>query len=428
MENQRGRSPSQGHVQQHIKQRHSPSPQSHIDDGSQLGLGLNLNNQLDNQQYSNGAINLDNTINLPDNNNFFLNQQVQPYSQGALDPLPTFNTSQNFTAQNQSPFSQPPGSFTQELLSTNISNFDGSDFALFPNQGSRNSQFDQQFFVIDPASNSSTLNPAELNMASPQAQPTPPHLLHPEGHGNNSAQNSPSFTQGQFQRSPSHSRHASLGPESAAYPQGGVDWSMMSRQFQGHRRTPSEYSDVSVSSAAHSPNLGHHDSFDAVDTRHSPMQHAQDPSLYNDVLAIGNFSLSDPQINHTNAIRGLSPAHSPAISPRLSPQQIPLLNQHNNFMLGMDNAFANQQNLFGVGTDQFVGMQSTGSLEMGHAQQMVTPEINVEFAPASRQNSFEPPKPTLDQDTLSPPERGMLSVKVVSQLLTSYRSSSSCRF
>jgi transcription factor CRZ1 len=43
---------------------------------------------------------------------------------------------------------------------------------------------------------------------------------------------------------------------------------------------------------------------------------------------------------------------------------------------------------------------------MGQAQQMVPPEINVEFAPTSRQNSFEPPKPSLDQDALTPPDRG----------------------
>jgi hypothetical protein len=48
-----------------------------------------------------------------------------------------------------------------------------------------------------------------------------------------------------------------------------------------------------------------------------------------------------------------------------------------------------------------------GSIEMGQAQQMEPPQINVEFAPASRQNSFEPPKPlSFDQDALTPPERG----------------------
>lgn len=45
--------------------------------------------------------------------------------------------------------------------------------------------------------------------------------------------------------------------------------------------------------------------------------------------------------------------------------------------------------------------------EMGQAQQMVP--INVEFAPKTRQNSFEPPKP-LDQAALTPPEKGIKTV------------------
>lgn len=406
MDNQRGRSPSQGHQQNHIKQNHSPSPQTQLNNGNQLGLGLGLDNQSSNQQFLTGNFNQNNNINYSDNNNLFLNQQSQSFGNGSLDTIPNFNNSQDFSDQNQSPFSQQPGSFTQDLLSANISpNFNSNDFSLFPDQSQ--TQFDQQFFITD-STNNSTLNPAELNMTSPQTQPTPPHLLHPEVHNNNSNQNSPSFNQGQFQRSPSHSRHASLGPESAAFPQGGVDWSMMPKQFQGHRRTPSEYSDVSASSAAHSPNLGHHDRFDGVDTRHSPMVHPQDPNLYNDVLAIGTFSLSDPQVHHGSSPgRGLSPAHSPAISPRLSPQQMPLINQQNNFMLGMNNSgFVNQQNMYGLPSNQFPQMQHSASLDMGQAQQMVPPEINVEFAPASRQNSFEPPKPSLDSDALSPPERG----------------------
>lgn len=57
--------------------------------------------------------------------------------------------------------------------------------------------------------------------------------------------------------------------------------------------------------------------------------------------------------------------------------------------------------------DQFRRQNHNGSTDMGQAQQMVPPEINVEFAPASRQNSFEPPKPgQFDQDALTPPERG----------------------
>jgi hypothetical protein len=178
---------------------------------------------------------------------------------------------------------------------------------------------------------------------------------------------------------------------------------MMPPQFQGHRRTPSEYSDVSVSSAAHSPNLGHHDSFEPLE-HHSPMQNAQDAGLYQQVLGIGDFSLSDNYIqNSTSPRRGLSPAHSPAISPRLGPQ-LPSFAPQNNFMLGSN--FGPPQGMYiGQGQESFPTLGN----EMGQAQQMVPPEINVEFAPASRQNSFEPPKPSLDQDALTPPERGMIN-------------------
>jgi hypothetical protein len=61
----------------------------------------------------------------------------------------------------------------------------------------------------------------------------------------------------------------------------------------------------------------------------------------------------------------------------------------------------------GQSQEAFGQASRNGSAEMGQAQQMVPPEINVEFAPASRQNSFEPPKPlSFDQDALTPPERG----------------------
>ena len=255
-------------------------------------------------------------------------------------------------------------------------------------------------------SEAQSVNPAQLDMSSPQTNaPTPPSLLQPEGH---SPHQSPSnFNNGMFQPSPNHSRHASLGPESAAFPQGQnhVEWSMMPPQFQGHRRTPSEYSDVSVSSAARSPNLGHHDSFEPLE-HHSPMQNPQDAGLYQQVLGIGEFSISDNHISHSaSPRRGLSPAHSPAISPRLAPQQLPGFASQNQFMLG-NNGFGQSQGMYSMqGQESFPILGN----EMGQAQQMVPPEINVEFAPASRQNSFEPPKPSLDNDALTPPERGMIT-------------------
>jgi transcription factor CRZ1 len=371
--------------------------------------------------------------------------------------------------QNQasiSPFGhQHQASFTEELLST--STFTESDFSLYSNTSGQEEQFEQAFFLNDPSQDSpQSVNPADVmsGMSSPQVQhtPTPPHMLYDphqsssahaspsfnqhqfqhspglqvdlqqssskhasppfnqhqfqsppglkaEQQQSPSAHNSPSFNQNQFQHSPSHSRNTSLGPESAAFPQAQMagEWSMMPPQFTNHRRSPSEYSDVS--SAAPSPNLPQHDTFEPIDQNHSPLVHPQDSGLYQDVLGIGNFSLSDPQAQHgASPRRGLSPAHTPSMSPRLGPQQVPIITQ-SSFILnpGMsDNGFG--QTGPGVYSSQNQGQFGrNNSVEAGpgQAQQMMPPEINVEFAPNSRQNSFEPPKPSLDQDALTPPSR-----------------------
>jgi hypothetical protein len=76
-------------------------------------------------------------------------------------------------------------------------------------------------------------------------------------------------------------------------------------------------------------------------------------------------------------------------------------------MMEMHNDFGPPQDLYG-GQMQEIHQVQHDSLpnEMGETQQMVPPQINVEFAPTSRVNSFDPPKPSFDQDTLSPPDRG----------------------
>jgi hypothetical protein len=415
MDQQRGRSPSAGHQQPHINQTHSPSPQNFQENANSIGLGLGLDNQgSNNQQFLNNNFNSNNGLPAYVDNNEFINQQGQAFSQGGLSES-NYIQSQDFNQQfkqeeQSSPFiPQQQGSFTQELLDPNLStNFNQGDFPLFSTPSNQNDQYDPSFFMNElPAQSSNqALNPPQLDMNSPQNHtPTPPSLLQPDSRSPSSAHNSPSFNQGQFQSSPNHSRNASLGPESAAFPQGQnqVEWSMVPPQFTGHRRTPSEYSDVSASSAAHSPNLGHHDAFESIEHHHSPMQHPQDSSLYNEVLGIGSFTLSDSQIQHAaSPRRGLSPAHSPAISPRLGPQQLPNMQQQNTFMLNVNNGFGPSQNIYGASNQE-----SFSQMDMGQAQQMVPPEINVEFAPSSRQNSFEPPKPSFDQDALTPPDRGM---------------------
>jgi hypothetical protein len=75
---------------------------------------------------------------------------------------------------------------------------------------------------------------------------------------------------------------------------------------------------------------------------------------------------------------------------------------------------------YGGQSQEAYGQSSrNGSTEVGQAQQMEPPQINVEFAPISRQNSFDPPKPSsFDQDALTPPERGKLSLAASKHVIT----------
>jgi hypothetical protein len=406
-----------GHQQPHINQTHSPSPHPFQDSNHSIGLGLaletptpdnrNNNNNNNNLQYSNDGFAQTHNISF-DNQNFLSQQAAQSFSQGGTGES-TYVHSQDFTPQfkqeEQSPFHPQQGSFTQELLDPNLSSsFNEGDFSLYP--GNQADQYDPSFFMNELPSQSSnqSVDPSQLDMSSPPNHTsTPPNLLQPD-HPPSSVHGSPSFNQGQFQPSPNHSRNASLGPESAAYPNQ-VDWSMMPPQFTTHRRTPSEYSDVSASSAHHSPHLPQ-DTFESIEQQHSPMQNPQDASLYQEVLSIGNFSLSDSQPQHGHSPRiGLSPAHSPSISPRLGPQQINHMNPPNSFML-MNNGFGGPKIIYdNQGQESFPPMDQ----EEGQAQPGV-PEIKFDLAGPPRQNSFEPPKMAnqFDQDALTPPERGRL--------------------
>ncbi|PBP18513.1 C2H2 type zinc finger domain-containing protein [Diplocarpon rosae] len=377
MDLQRGRSLSSGGQQHHIKQSHSPASQS-FQDPSSLGLGVGLENRIqgNEQQFLNNNFNPNNTF----ANNEFMNQQTQSFTQGRLGEsafIPTTDFNQQFKQEEpSSPYNQPQlGSFTQDLMNATSGFHESGDFPLFP---ANPAEYDPSFFtnVPPPGSRNQSVNPSQLGMSSPQTAPTPSgKLLQPDSHPPASVHNSPNFSTSQFKPSPSHSRHASLGPESAAFPQGQtLEWSMIPSQFTSHRRSQSEFSDISIPSAHHSPNLGHHDSFDAVDPLHSPMQRAQD-ALYENVLGIGNFSLSDNQVQHgASPGRGLSPAHSPAISPRMGPQQLPNMGLQNPLYLMNNNGYGSnmiysqgQQEAFpqlhnDIAQSQQMRRQSTSSL------------------------------------------------------------------
>jgi hypothetical protein len=257
--------------------------------------------------------------------------------------------------------------------------------------------------LLDSQPQNQSVNPSDLmnQMATTQAQsPTPPHLLP----GMNQHQQTPSphaspnMNQGAFP-SPSHSRHTSLDPNAAYQVQNNNEWANMT-QFRGHRRTPSEtYSDVS--SAHASPYMGNNDSFDH-DTP-SPMLNAQDPSLFQEVMQFGQFNLNDNQSH-------ISPGHSPHISPRLMPQQQALPNfQPSSFGLDPNLNNYGQQGMGAYqqqqGQEPFPTINQGPSPDFGQADTMSPPEISIEFAPPSRQASFEPPKPEHQADALSPPDR-----------------------
>lgn len=289
------------------------------------------------------------------------------------------------------------------------------DFRQHQGFGAKQEQSYENSFLLDPQLDppqQNHINPADImsNMSSPpNMDPTPPGLMPPDAHSSGPA--SPISNQGQ-QWSPRHSRHASLDP-SAAFTNGhqSAEWSGMltGAQFQGHRRAPSEHSDVS-SSVAPSPYMAQQDTFDTFEQNPSPMLNAQqDDQLYQGGLGIEQFTLSEPQQQRH------SPGQSPFVSPRMSPQPGMGLAQEPNFM---PLSQANNNFNGGPGSELYTTSQSEtfppfqpeerlGSNDMGQAAQMVPPEINVEYAPPTRQQGFEPPRyGQSDMAALSPPDRG----------------------
>ncbi|KAH6690724.1 transcriptional regulator prz1 [Plectosphaerella plurivora] len=376
---QRGRSPSAGHQQHphHISQTHSPSPGSYVANEPSIGLGIGLDQSAASQPFQANASTADfNTFN---NAASFLNsqqpqQQQQPaqsFDQNTVGDPAAFGT----TNQGQNSFLDPTAAFGN------------NDFSLFPNTAAQaGDQFNSPLFNQSFGSN----DMSAMSMAQSHHSPTPPHLLNPDTHQTPSTHQSPSFQQHSQFASPSgggHSRHASLGPEAALLPNQLHEWSQP--QFQGHRRSPSAHSDVS--SAAPSPNLISSDSFETA-SHHSPMVRPQDPALYSQIQSFDTFTISDPSHSSPN-LHSRSPSHSPAISPRIAPQQMPELNQPT-FGMGMQDAgYASMQ-----------ANEPFPQLPQGDMPQ--APAINIEYAPTAIKNIFEQPKPPMDQDSLTPPERG----------------------
>ncbi|KAK3292075.1 uncharacterized protein B0H64DRAFT_364678 [Chaetomium fimeti] len=425
----RGRSLSATSAGGGIRNAHSPSParfpNPNEDAASSIGLGVNLVDpalqqfpvsQPDFSAYDANA------------GSFLSNQQSAPQSfsqPGLTNPstVTTFDLTQDFTGQvktETSPFGPPsPGSFPSQSQQQQQSGLlaptfgDGGDFTIFPPTAGE-PQFNTPLFGTDGQQQLSV--PEPNMMAQANHTPTPPHLLNPDPQQPGSANHSPRFNQHQFSSPPGrHSRNVSLGPEAALLP-GQLDWTHAGPQFQGHRRSASEYSEVS--SAAPSPNLVSSDTFEHLDHHHSPMQRPQDPAIFQELHGIGSFSISDHGA-HSPSHGARSPSHSPAISPRILPQQLPDMGQQGSFLL------PNQNNGFGPSSympapqEAFPQLQDTPEMQQGMP---APPSINIDFAPTAVRSGFEQPK-NLDIDSLTPPERGRQRVQRPRAVTDPYNSS-----
>ncbi|KAI4130094.1 MAG: hypothetical protein LQ347_003510 [Umbilicaria vellea] len=435
---QRGRSSSAGHHSNHNHSiSHSRSPQRYSDHAAALRLDPAVNpstfttgafnttpltsSAITESQYSySTAAYLEAPYQalqyerLGLQSNSLQDQQLgQTYNQEDLSPSSLHNPS-------NLDFEQSGQQLTSGFLDSNAPIDFGGYTQKVNHLGAQDQAFDGNL-MLDPQLQGTcqpshhTMNPADLmssNMSSPHLS-TPPNLLQPDSQAS-PAQQSPSS--GPFY-SPGHSRQASLDP-SAAYGHGQApqDWTGMLTgvNFHVHRRTPSEHSDVS-SSVAPSPFLPQQDSFDSFDGN-SPMLNAQqDNSLYQDALGIEQFSLSEPQQQQHQQQQRMTPAHSPYASPRIRPHEgLGISQQESSFILagGMNTQFNGgpRQDMYGNHTIGNLSIQNipdypqrNGSSDMGQATQMAPPEINVEFAPPSRQHVFDHPKLKADADALSPP-------------------------
>ncbi|KAL2885346.1 C2H2 finger domain transcription factor crzA [Ceratocystis lukuohia] len=318
-----------------------------------------------------------------------LDSQVTP----SFDQPPTsfFLTPPSFMGD-QGPV-DPSMALTQAAQSQAFSgpDYTDADFSLFPPTGlhTNDPAFDQPLFeqVINSGITSPQMNPSS---------PTAAHLLKPEPHA------SPAMMHNHFSSPPGgHSRNASLGPQDALFM--GQDWSGAS--FQGHRRSPSEYSDVS-SVGAPSPLITAVDAFEnAMDPRHSPMQRPIDATgMYQDVdVRIGNLNFSDPQ-HSPNIVPGASPSHSPAISPRIVPVTMSTdLGSPSSFgLLNSAGPYTPTFNPMSPTPETFPHMRNA-SVDMS---QMAPPAINIQLAPAPKPLDDQSQGQPMNSSSLTPPDRG----------------------
>lgn len=419
----RGVSPSP-HRQQQPQQQQQHQHQQHQGQFTGAVTGLDLDPSIA------AASSFSNSSFDPSNNNLSTCAESYGYTAaGYLSGTPASQTDQNYANSLQISQSYDTGLVPQFNESHGLSIQQQSqqlqqqphiddNFSSLLNSSTTDYDFSSVYQNHSPSSNTAPEYDSSLLLDPQVHQQSHPTQL-PSSHPSTSPQISPLEQQ---QRSspgamspqgsttayytPQHSRHASLDPASAAFLTSNAhpDWQAVmgnNAAFQGHRRAPSEVSEIS--SAAPSPYLSQHESFDGVDNDPSPLLAPQnDPSLYDNALGIENFTLSEQQ--H----QGFSPAHSPYISPRLMPQQgqemmpnVPYLSRpapNTQYPTPPNDMYANGQEAM-MNVPQ--GPHPSG--DIGQASQMAPPSINVEFAPPSRIPSFGPAKPANDLDSLSPP-------------------------
>ncbi|KAL4997178.1 hypothetical protein BDV10DRAFT_95031 [Aspergillus recurvatus] len=289
---------------------------------------------------------------------------------------------------------QPAEENFSNLLNSNTGDF---DFSLYQASSPNNPGSDYpSSALLDPQQSANqAVNPVDLVSQVPSPHPSNSSQTSPLDQQPPSAMSPPASSPGTFY-TPQHSRHTSLDPASAAYMTNvsHPEWQavMTNSAFHGHRRAPSEVSEVS--SAAHSPYLPQHDTFDVADNNPSPLLAAQnDPGLYdNAALGIESFTLSE---HHQPQAQGLSPHHSPYISPQLMPQ-------HPTDMIPGGPFISAPATNSAYPTPPTEGY-ANGIGDIGQASQMAPPSINVEFAPPAKAPVFPTDKSTADMDSLSPP-------------------------
>jgi transcription factor CRZ1 len=370
MEQPRGRSPSQGN-----RQRHDPVPSPNVYHDSSQNLGFDP--AVNPNTFTSGPFNT--------SGHHFTTPYLESSQSHQTDTLPQDPNFYSHHQFDQSAFQDLEPSYDQHDLMYQTANMP-NDFV----NSQQHYNYDQSF----DSNQQANINPAELSkMSSPQDH-TSPNLLSPENHNSPGQPASPTSTNGQYY-TPDHSRQPSLDPSSAySLPS---EW--QNPAFQQHRRIPSDQSDVS-SNAGYSPNLRHSEVFDSVENHASPYMHPQ-PDTTTD-YGMGAFSISQSQP---------SPGHSPYISPRLIPgqnqglgiggQDNMMLNQPQPQMAGLPGPeiYTSQPEPYSNMVAMHHRHSSTVS-DMGQADQFLPPTIQIDPAPPSRTNSFEPG--TYGEDNLSP--------------------------